>query len=194
MTDWICALQLDSARAVTAGSGVALCDAVRRGADLRIYTEFRHIDIDSPNDEAVREVAEFREPLLVQDRWAAGIMTLRQPVDIPDGFGPRPSMSIFLYKQDGRRAIARPHLDGAPAAGDKGPSPLTSYTDMPKYHQQVGWESETNSPSSNFIYEFDVFKYWVRDDWREVLAYSEGGAIESGPWILWRTPFPRARR
>jgi hypothetical protein len=99
MTDWTCALQLDSARSVTAGSEAALCDAVRRGADLRIYTEFRHnehIDLDSPNDEVVREVAEFRETILVRDGWAAGIMTLRQPVELPTGFGPRPSMSFFL--------------------------------------------------------------------------------------------------
>jgi hypothetical protein len=183
MTDWTCALQLDSTRAVTAGSEAALCDAVRRGADLRIYTEFRHnehIDLDSPNDEVVREVAEFRETILVQDRWAGGIMTLRQPVDIPDGFGPRPSMSFFLYNQDGRQAIARPHLDGVPAVGDKGPSPLTSYTNMPKYHQQDGWDSATNAPSHNFIYDFDVFKYWVRDDWREVLSHSDDGEVVSG--------------
>ena len=51
---------------------------------------------------------------------------------------------------------------------------------MPKYHQQDGWDGETNAPSSNFIYDFDVFKYWVRDDWREVLSHSKNGEVVSG--------------
>jgi hypothetical protein len=46
-------------------------------------------------------VAEFRVTYLLDDSWSAGIMTLRQPVELPEGFGPRPSLSCFLYNQDG---------------------------------------------------------------------------------------------
>ena len=42
MTDWQCALELNPRREVVAGSAAALCDAVRRGADLRIATDFIH--------------------------------------------------------------------------------------------------------------------------------------------------------
>ena len=41
MTDWQCVLQLDQQRNVVAGSSAALIDAIQRGADLRVGTEFR---------------------------------------------------------------------------------------------------------------------------------------------------------
>lgn len=41
----------------------------------------------------------------------AGSMISRQPVERPEGFGPRPSRSCFLYNQDGSQAIACPYLD-----------------------------------------------------------------------------------
>lgn len=49
-TRWTCVLTLDATRSVVAGSGQALVDAIRRGADLRIGTEFlhnEHIDVRS---------------------------------------------------------------------------------------------------------------------------------------------------
>ena len=64
MTAWTCALTLDTSRQSIAGSENSLTDAIRRGADLRVYTEFRHnqhIDTTSANDELIREVAEFAE-------------------------------------------------------------------------------------------------------------------------------------
>src|SRR4051812_702256 len=124
-------LTLDGDRSIRAGSPAALADAIRRAADLRIATEFRHnehIDTSSGSRELIREVAEFRVTYLIEDRWSAGIMTLRQPVDLPDGFGPRPSMSFFLYNQDGQQAIARPFLDRQPATGARGPSPLDDHS------------------------------------------------------------------
>ena len=131
-------LTLSADRTIRGGSFAALADAIRRAADLRIATEFRHnehIDTTSDDSQLVREVAEFRVTYLLEDRWSAGIMTLRQPVDLPDGFGPRPSMSFFLYNQDGQQAIARPYLDGAPPDGALGPAPLDDHSDMPRYHQ-----------------------------------------------------------
>lgn len=182
---WQCALELRSDRSVASGSYAELCDAIRRGADLRVYTEFRHnehIDTSSDNPELIQEATEFRVTYLLEDRWATGIMTLRQPVSLPDGFGPRPSMSFFLYNQDGQQAIARPHLDGAPATGSPGPSLVEAFSDMPKYHQLDSWDGDTNAPSHNFIYDFNVFRYWVRDRWREVLSHDANGEVISGSY------------
>ncbi|MBI4531454.1 MAG: hypothetical protein HY709_08005 [Candidatus Latescibacteria bacterium] len=183
MASWICILELDESRSVSAGSEIALCDAVRRGADLRIGTVFRHnehIDVTSDNPEVIREVADFRVAYLLNDCWTAGIMTLRQPISLPDGFGPRPSMSLFLYNQNGQQAIARPYLDGGPVIGALGPSPLDDHRAMPKYHQLDNWDAGTNAPSSNFIYDFDLFRFFVRDDWQEVLSHTADGRVISG--------------
>lgn len=182
-TGWTCALELDRTRRAVAGSAEALCAAIRRGADLRVLTAFRHnehIDTASDCPELIQEAAEFRVTYLLEDRWAAGIMTLRQPISLPDGFGPRPSMSFFLYNQDGRQAIARPHLDGGPLSGTPSPSPLTDTRDMPKYHQLDNWDAATNAPSGNFIYDFEGYRYMVSDRWREVLAHAADGTVLSG--------------
>ncbi len=171
MPAWTCALELDANRRATAGSAVALADAVRRGADLRIRTDFvhnEHIEPGSANGEIIREVSEFRVTYLIDDRWAAGIMTLRQPINPPIGFGPRPSMSFFLYNMDGGQAIARPFLDSVPAAGTPGPAPLDDHADMPKYHQRDSWDAATNAPCQNFVYDFHRFEFLVSDTWREV--------------------------
>src|SRR5215467_5244108 len=172
MSERLCSpLTLNADRTLRDGSFAALADAIRRAADLRIATEFRHnehIDTTSDDPQLVREVAEFRVTYLLKDRWSAGIMTLRQPVDLPDGFGPRPSMSFFLYNQDGQQAIARPYLDGLPVTGARGSAALDDHSDMPHYHQHDSWDAGTNAPSSNFVYDFDHYQFWVYDRWREV--------------------------
>ena len=176
-------LTLNGDRSIRDGSFAALNAAIRRGADLRIATEFRHnehIDPTSNSAELVREVAEFRETYLIEDRWSAAFMTLRLPVDIPVGFGPRPSMSFFMYNQDGQQAIARPYLDGQVADGDLGPSPLANHSAMPRYHQQDSWDAGTNAPSSNFVYEFDSYHFFVNDRWQEVLSHGADGTVRSG--------------
>ncbi|MDE2990259.1 MAG: hypothetical protein OXU21_04220 [Chloroflexota bacterium] len=177
------ALSLDAERRVRDGSVEALADAIRRGADLHIGTEFRHnehVDTSSDSPEVVREFAEFRTTYLIEDRWTAGIMTLRQPVSLPEAFGPRPSMSFFLYNQDGTQAIARPHLDGRPSAAATGAAPIDSHPDMPKYHVLDSWDAETNAPSSTFIYDFEHFDFLVRDNWTEVLAHDAAGTVVHG--------------
>ena len=177
-TTWKSVLELDEHRARTAGSEAALCDAIRRGADLRILTEFRyneHVDTKSSNAELVREVSDFRVTYLVDDHWTAGIMSLRMPIEPPEGFGPRPSMSFFMYNQDGQQAIARPYLDGPPTAGPRGPSPLDDHSDMPKYHELDNWDAATNAPCSNFVYDFHVYGYLVCDNWEEVFAHTAEG-------------------
>jgi hypothetical protein len=51
---------------------------------------------------------------------------------------------------------------------------------MPKMNQHDSWDGDTNAPSSNFIYEFDIYRFWVRDDWREVLAHADDGVVLNG--------------
>lgn len=183
MRNWKNVLTLDSGRNMRAGSTEALAVAIRRGADLRILTDFRHnehIDTSSENPEMVREVSEFRVTYLLENRWTAAIMSLRQPISGPDGFGPRPSMSFFLYNQDGQQAIARPYLDGIQAKGKPGPSVPDKPPNMPKYHTLDAWDSETNAPSSNFVYDFEIYQFLVRDDWQEVLHHNADGTIVTG--------------
>lgn len=183
MPGWKNVLELNSDREQIAGSTSALARAICAGADLRIGTAFRHnehIDVGSDNDELIREVMDFRITYLLDDRWVAGIENLRMPVRLPDGFGPRPSMSFFLYNQDGRQAIARPHLDGRPAKPPSGPAPPQPHAEMPKYHELASWDADSNAPSSNFIYDFEYFRFFVRDSWREVLAHDAEGTVVSG--------------
>ena len=178
---WRSCLKLDADRSITAGSTDDLCNAIRNGADLRIYTEFKfneHIDINSDNPELVQEVSEFPVTYLIDDRWSAGIMTWRQPVNLPMGFGPA-SMSFFLYNQDGRQAIARPFLDGR-HLNQSEPTDQEDFSKIKKYHQFDNWDHDTNAPSQNFIYDFGQFKYCVRDDWREVYAHDGDGNGISG--------------
>ena len=178
---WRCVLELDSDGSIKSGSDRALVDAVCRGADLRIGTDFRHnehLDPESPNAEIVNEVSDFRVTYVLEERWAAGIMTLRMPIMPPDGFGPRASMSFYLYNQDNHQAIARPYLDGGSPLRGQSAGPDGSH--RPKYHLQENWDSGTNAPSSNFIYDFDVYRFFVRDEWREVFSHTANGEIIGG--------------
>jgi hypothetical protein len=180
---WRCVYALDHRRQLAAGSAADLADAIRRAADLRICTEFRHnehIDTSSDDADLIREVADFRVTYLLGNQWVAGIINLRQPISLPDGFGARPSMSFFLYNQDGGQAIARPHLDGRPASGKPGTAPLDDHSAMPKYHQRDNWDAGTNAPSSNFVYDFDSYRFLVNDTWTEVLSHDSSGATLSG--------------
>lgn len=181
--NWSTALELNEARQVTKGSTDDLLKAIRNGADLRIYTEFRHnehIDTNSDSKELIKEVADFRITYLLDEQWVAGIINLRQPVALPDSFGARPSMSFFLYNQDATQAIARPYLDGLVANGPLGSYPPDDHSAMPRYHQRDGWDSATNAPSSNFVYDFDLYRFWVSDTWTEVYAHDENGNGISG--------------
>lgn len=123
---------------------------------------------------------DFRITCLIENRWVAGIENLRMPVALPDGFGPRESMSFFLYNQDGHQAVARPFLDGRPATGQPGPSPINDWPEMPKYQELAGFDQETNAPSSNFIYDFEYFRFLVRDSWREVFSHEADGSVTGG--------------
>jgi hypothetical protein len=89
-------------------------------------------------------------------------------------------MSFFLYNQNADQAIARPYLDGKTMNGNLGASPVDDHSAMPKYHQFDAWDSGTNAPSSNFVYDFEKYKFWVCDDWEEVYSNDAGGDAISG--------------
>lgn len=184
-----CVLALDMQRNIVEGSPEALQDAIRKGADLRVYTEFhhnQHIDTSSPCNELIREASDFPATYLIDDRWVCAMMTLRQPATLPDRFGGRPSMSFFMYNQDGRQAIARPYLDGAgedPTLGEP-PAEMFGGGGEPKpmhlMHNLSENDGGTNAPSSNFIYDFDSYRFLVQEDWEEVLSHDAEGNVISG--------------
>ena len=89
-------------------------------------------------------------------------------------------MSFFLYNQNGDQAIARPYLDGMSLMRTPGPSPSDATNDMSKFHTQVSWDRETNAPSINFVYDFDVYRFWVQDSWEEVFSNDENGEATTG--------------
>ena len=178
-----CVLELDMQRNIVDGSPEALRDAIRRAADLRIYTEFRHnehINAASPNNEMIREVSDFPATYLIEDKWVAAMMTLRQPVTLPDRFGDRSSMSFFMYNEDGHQAFARPYLDShgydEPLSDVPPYDPPYGYggIDMSKYHT-LSADGNTAAPSENFIYDFYSYKYLVQDEWEEIYAHDENG-------------------
>ena len=75
VVEWSCALELRPDRSIAAGSERQLAEAVSRGADLRIYTEFffeEHIvpggDGDASHNGLIREVLDFRETWLIDRR------------------------------------------------------------------------------------------------------------------------------
>ena len=189
---WVCALELDRRRAPVGGSCAELCDAVRRGADLRVYTEFLHEEHIAPysctsaagpeNNGLIREVIDFRETILVDGRHAAGVTLLRQPLEPTTGFnGTQPKMSFFLYNMDGRQACANLLLDASPVAGRPGTkteAPATA--EVPKMSRQEVFDVDTTGPSRNFVYDMEVYRFFVRDDWTELLAHDRQGRVESG--------------
>lgn len=188
---WACALELDRGRAARAGSAEALARAIGRGADLRIYTEFiyeEHIaSYGSPATRApanrglMKEVIDFRVTYLLAPGHVAGITTLRQPVEPLTGFnGAQPKMSFFLYNADGWQACANLVLDGAPAEppGRCAVDPTPAL--MPKMGPQETFDAGSSGPSRNFIYEMERYRYFVRDDWTELLAHDPDGRVRRG--------------
>ncbi|MBQ4528092.1 MAG: hypothetical protein II998_08465 [Clostridia bacterium] len=184
-----CALELDMQRNIVSGSPETLRDAIKKGANLRVYTEFRHnehIDTSSDNNQMIREVSDFPATYLIDDRWVSGIMTLRQPVTLPDRFGERASMSFFMYNEDGTQACARPYLDAKGYYEVEGSAPCEMFNGgkdgEPMEHMHMGksFDEGTNAPSINFVYDFYSYKFLVQDEWTEVLSHDENGNVLSG--------------
>ena len=186
---WSMVLELAPDRSVTAGSKEALAAAIGRGADLRIYTEFLYEEHILPGgsddrrlDGLIREVIDFRETILVDGRYVAAITTLRQPLEPPHGFnGPDPKMSFFMYTMDGDQALANLVLDGPTPSVSPGERTLVpTPADMPKMGVQEFFDVGTTGPSRNFVYDMEVYRYFVRDEWTEILAHDADGRVTAG--------------
>jgi hypothetical protein len=186
---WSLALELAPDRSVRTGSKTALAAAIGRAADLRIYTEFlfeEHIipggNGDPSQDGLIREVIDFRETILVDGRHVGAITTQRQPLEPPFGFnGTEPKMSFFMYTSDGDQALANfvfAGVEGAPAPGER--SVVPPPPDMPKMGVQEYFDLGTSGPSRNFVYDMETYRYFVRDDWEEVLAHDAHGTVTAG--------------
>lgn len=185
---WKTVLELAPDRSVRTGSKDELADAIRRGADLRIYTEFLYEEHIRPGggdprlDGLIREVIDFRETLLVDDRHVAGVTTLRQPLEPPHGFNGRdPKMSFFLYTMDGDQALATLVLgDMAETARPGERVVVPTPDDMPKMGAQEFFDLGTTGPSRNFVYDMEAYRYIVRDEWTEILAHDADGGVTGG--------------
>jgi hypothetical protein len=185
---WRTVLELAPDRSVRTGSKDELADAIRRGADLRIYTEFLYEEHIRPGggdptlDGLIREVIDFRETLLVDDRQVAGVTTLRQPLEPPHGFnGREPKMSFFLYTMDGDQALANLDLgDMAETARPGERVVIPTPDDMPKMGAQEFFDPGTTGPSRNFVYDMEAFRFIVRDEWTEILAHDADGGVTGG--------------
>ncbi len=188
---WVCALELDSRRAVVGGSPAKLAAAIRRGADLRIYTEFIHEEHIGPTGRPesrdpsqsglMKEVIDFRTVYLLGSSHVAGITMLRQPVEATLGFfGSQPKMSFFLYNMDGHQACASLVLDDQSAARPGRNLVAPSPAEMPKMSPEERFDLGSTGPSRNFIYEMERYRYFIRDDWNEILAHDGEGRVLRG--------------
>lgn len=186
---WKCALELSPDRTVQAGGHAELCAAIERGADLRIYTEFlfeEHIAPgwtgDAEFNGLIREVIDFRQTMLVDDRHVAAVTTMRQPLHPPFGFnGTQPKMSFFLYNMDGQQACANLELDDVECAAIAGKcEEIPPPTGMAKMSAMQVFDGDTCGPSRNFIYDMEVYRFFVRDDWELIYAHEGDGTPRAG--------------
>lgn len=190
---WRCAVALSSDRAVTSGSFADLATAVRRGADLRLYTEFMHEEHISPcsstpgindarNHGLIRETIDFRQTFLLNDAHVAGATLLRQPLEPTTGFnGQQPKMSFFMYNMTGEQSHANIALDATAPTAEPGTRRVVE-TDpvMAKMRAQETFDAGTLAPSRNFIYDFEKYRFFVRDDWTMVLSHDVDGRVLDG--------------
>ena len=163
-------LVLDSERKIIKGSAELLNRKIKSGADLRICTGFlhnEHIDLKSDDHQMIAETSTFQETVLIDGKWSAYFMTLRQPVALPDGFGLPNSLSLFLYNQNGQQALARVVMDGTP---DTTMQKDSEESGMKKMHTISVFDSGTAGVSKNFIYDFEFYEFIVNNCYEEVPA------------------------
>jgi len=189
---WTCALELAPDRSTISGSSTLLSDAIRRGADLRVYTEWRvqehlvpygDVPYQPENEGVIQEIIDFRQTYLIDDRHVAAVTTQRQPLAPTVGFnGCQPKMSFFLYNMDGQQCCASLVLDDAStASAQPGTRQMhTSRSTMPKMSAEEIFDANTTGPSRNFIYDMEVYRFWVRDEWTEIFAHDSDGGVTFG--------------
>ncbi len=177
MKEWVRKLEMNESREVTNGSFEVLAASVSHGADVRCYTTFdysEHMGSPDSNVGLVEEMMNFGVMYLLQGNRIAGIETTRYPADCSLGFQPQPSLSFFLYNDNGQFGIARPYLDGRRSKAELAEQPV------PKYSSLGTFDDGTSCPSENATYEFGEYKWWAKDDWQEVLSVDPKGSVLNG--------------
>lgn len=173
-------LRLDANRNIVQGSPSQLNSRIAAGADLRISTGFlhnEHIDPNSDDHQQIVETSTFAQTVLIDSKWSAYFMTLRQPVSLPCGFGLANAMSLFLYNQDGQQAMARLTLEGG---CNRTIEEHTEDTGFSKMHTLSIADTDTLGGSKNFIYYFDFFDYLVTACYKETYANTREGDKKLG--------------
>ncbi|MBQ6544133.1 MAG: hypothetical protein IJL72_00185 [Lachnospiraceae bacterium] len=176
------AMELNKNAKVCGGSAEALRKAIAGGADLRISTGFihnEHIDPGSDNAGFILETSTFPETVLIDGKWAAGFMTLRQPVELRHGFGGQNAMSLFLYNEDGMQSMGRIEMDG---------STFTETLEDDQAYPMEGkkvttfsvYDTGTHGGARNFIWYFEPFRFIVDDGWEELYAADADGTCTFG--------------
>jgi hypothetical protein len=173
-SDWTCLLRLDEHRSVVSGSASELAAAVKRGADVRVYSTFdygEHMSAPGSDVGLVQEMMNFGVTYWLEGGHFAGIQTTRYPANCSLGFGDYPSLSFFLVNDNGQAGIARPFLAPRKSAGQG----ALVVAPAAKYHTLDSYDGDTCSPCENYVYEFGEYGYWVSERWEEVLAHDEQG-------------------
>jgi hypothetical protein len=174
-------MTLDPGRKITSGSVSALNEKIRKGADLRISTGFiynEHVDISSGDSQLMAETSAFAETVLIDGKWSAYFMTLRQPVSLRNKlFGYPNSMSLFLYNQDGKQAVARLVLDGTI---DNSLHKDSEKSGIPKMVTMDIFDEGTPGVSKNFIYDFEFYDFMANDCYEEIYSNDAEGNCTSG--------------
>jgi len=180
MPDPVIAMTLNPKLEIIQGSVVNLNSLLAAGADLKVSTGFtfnEHIDINSKDDQTVAETSTFAQTVIIDDHWSAGFMTLRQPVELPNGFGTANSLSLFLYNQNGLQAMAKLVLDGQVEKALNNDTDDFGYV---KNHLISMNDQGTCGVSRNFIYDFDFMAFSLNDIYEELFANSKEGICVGG--------------
>jgi hypothetical protein len=51
---------------------------------------------------------------------------------------------------------------------------------MPKLRDTTAFDLGSHAPSRNFIYDMEVYRYFVRDEWEELYSVAADGRVERG--------------
>jgi hypothetical protein len=173
-------LVLDSERNIISGSVELLNSKIASGGDLRISTGFlhnEHIDPKSDDDQLIVETSAFQQTLLIDGKWSAYFMTLRQPVALREGFGTSNALSLFLYNQNGQQALARLILDGMIDESVQNDKEDQGFTKMNTIDVL---DTNTLGISKNFIYDFEFYNFFVNDSFKEIYANHHDGICTYG--------------
>ena len=175
--EWVRKLEMNEGREITNGSFEDLAAAANNGDDIRCYTTFDYGEhMASPGSDVgwVEEMMNFGVIYLLEGSRIAGIETTRYPADCSLGFQPDPSLSFFLYNDNGQFGIARPFLDGRKSKAELGEHSIPKYTSLGTF------DNGTSCPSENATYEFGEYAWWTKDDWQEVLSVGPKGSVLGG--------------